>query len=166
MNTKVVVTATIIALMVVGVGGFLLFNQGEQAATTTDTTVENQTESGVNSQSTGDASSEQESITEHLEGANMGEVVDATDQERVEVSITDYKYEISELTISEGTTVVWVNDGNVAHDVTSDTDMTELGSQLLGNGETYEYTFNEAGEYLYHCSPHPFRMRAAITVVE
>lgn len=166
MSTKATVAIGAIVALVLGVAVILLLNSDERVADQASTTPDTQAETESSNQQTNDASQSQESISEHLEGANIGKTVDATDQERVEISITDYMYEITELTISEGTTVVWVNDGNGAHDVTSDTESTDLGSELLENGETYEYTFNEGGEYLYHCSPHPFRMRAAVTVVE
>lgn len=78
------------------------------------------------------------------------------------VFIDNYAYSPQELIISAGETVTWTNNSQVRHDVTSDTG-NELGSKLLSQGESYSHTFNEAGEYAYHCTPHPF-MKAKIIV--
>lgn len=166
MNGKVVGSIIAALIAVAAIAGIMVLSGSDATETSdnVDDTAQEQVQTEEEPQAQPEASPS--AIDEHLEGANLGETVDATGQERVEISITDYMYAITDLTISEGTTVVWTNDGGVAHDVTSDTDDTELGSPLLSSGETYEFTFDEAGEYLYHCSPHPFRMRAAITVVE
>src|SRR3989338_1937486 len=40
---------------------------------------------------------------------------------------------------------------------------SELGSSLLGQGETYSYTFSTPGIFNYHCAPHPY-MKGKIIV--
>lgn len=57
------------------------------------------------------------------------------------------------LNISVGTTVTWVNNDNVGHTVTSDTN--EFSSSILQPGESFEHTFGEAGTFPYHCEIHP-----------
>jgi len=78
------------------------------------------------------------------------------------VFIDNYAYSPQEIIISIGETVTWTNNSQVRHDITSDTG-NELGSKLLSQGDSYSHTFNEAGEYDYHCTPHPF-MKAKIIV--
>ncbi|HZD35746.1 MAG TPA: plastocyanin/azurin family copper-binding protein [Nitrososphaeraceae archaeon] len=69
---------------------------------------------------------------------------------------------------------VWTNDDSVPHTVTSDTgyvdpvngafnSMDTIG--LIPANEKYEFTFTEAGEYPYHCEPHPW-MTGKVTVSE
>ena len=66
------------------------------------------------------------------------------------------------LEIPVGTTVTWVNDDSVPHNVQS---MDELGSVTdvfnsppLNTGDRFEVTFEESGVYNYFCSFHPWRV--------
>lgn len=79
----------------------------------------------------------------------------------VEVEMTRLSFGEGELRIPVGTTVRWVNRDPVAHTSTSEEGV--WSSPLIGPGETFERTFDEAGEYRYHCIPHPF-MRAVVIV--
>lgn len=108
------------------------------------------------------------SDNEHLKGANIGDSVDATDQPSVNVEIDDFIYKTTRLTVSKGTTVIWTNVGRVQHDVTSTTNSPKQGlsSDLMRNGESYSFKFDEIGTYQYFCSPHPTQMRAVVEVVE
>jgi len=81
----------------------------------------------------------------------------------IEIDIERFAFETADLEIVEGTTVRWVNRDPVAH--TSTADDGRWGSALIGPGETFEVTFLRAGEYAYHCTPHPF-MEAVIRVVK
>jgi plastocyanin len=56
------------------------------------------------------------------------------------------------LTIAPGTTVVWVNNHADVHTVTSDTGLFDSGN--LSSGQTFEHTFDEPGEFPYHCQLH------------
>ena len=72
-------------------------------------------------------------------------------------------FAITRLTVRPGTTVIWVNEGNVAHTSTSDSEI--WSSPLLSRGESYSRVFNEVGEFPYFCEPHPF-MRGVVVVQE
>lgn len=70
--------------------------------------------------------------------------------------------------------VIWKNDDEVAHSVTSDNGYVDQinGSfnsidtiGLVTPGQTYEFTFTKVGTYAYHCEPHPW-MQAQIEVIE
>jgi plastocyanin len=80
----------------------------------------------------------------------------------IEIDIESFRFEEAYIEIPEGTTVRWVNRDPVAHTTTSDEG--RWGSPFIGPGETFEVTFLKAGEYAYHCAPHPF-MEAMIRVV-
>jgi plastocyanin len=89
----------------------------------------------------------------------------ASAQDKMTVSIQDFFFDPSQLTVAPGTTVTWVNKGQAPHTVTS-TDGKELDSATLQPGDTYTFTFkdDDAGEtYAYHCSIHP-QMTASVTV--
>ena len=57
------------------------------------------------------------------------------------------------LIVSIGTNVNWVNHNPDPQDVVSDTGLFDSGT--LANGQSYNYTFNQAGNYHYHSTIHP-----------
>lgn len=69
------------------------------------------------------------------------------------VTMANFTFSPSSMTVAVGDTVTWRNDDNVGHTVTSDTG-TELNSPLLGNGQSYQHVFGTAGTFPYHCSVH------------
>ncbi len=81
----------------------------------------------------------------------------------VEIHIEALKYGTDRLEIPVGTTVVWVNDDPVVHSSTSDDEVWD--SDLIQPGGRWARTFDEPGEFAYHCTPHPF-MKGVIVVME
>lgn len=76
--------------------------------------------------------------------------------EVVEIIVKDYEYQPAELTIAPGTTVRWVNQERRAnHDVYFPDE--DIGSPRFFPEESWERTFDEPGEYPYHCRPHEDR---------
>lgn len=73
----------------------------------------------------------------------------------------------SDATVSTGGTVTWSNDDSAAHTVTSGTPTDGpdgvFDSSIIMAGKTFEFTFEEAGEYDYFCVVHPW-MTGKITV--
>ena len=78
------------------------------------------------------------------------------------VSISNFAFSPSSLSINAGETVVWTNKDNVPHTVSSDSG-SELSSPTLSPGDTYSHTFGTAGSYSYHCNIHP-NMKGSIIV--
>jgi plastocyanin len=71
------------------------------------------------------------------------------------VSINNFAFNPTPITITADTTVTWKNDQDVTHTVTSDQgSMESFNSGDLAPGATYSHTFNTAGTYDYHCSIH------------
>ena len=64
-------------------------------------------------------------------------------------------------TVDVGTTVTAVNQDGVTHTWTSDDDVWNSGG--LSSGDSFEFTFDEPGEFSYFCSIHP-QMTGTITV--
>jgi plastocyanin len=79
-----------------------------------------------------------------------------------QVNIAHFAFTPQVLTVPVGTEVVWMNQDNVQHTVTSD-DETAFVSSLLGRGDTFLHRFDEAGIFPYHCSVHP-TMTAQVVV--
>jgi len=66
-----------------------------------------------------------------------------------------WRFEPAEVTVPVGSTVVWHNGGNQAHTVTAD-DGKSFDSPNVASGADYQFKFATAGDYAYHCSPHPW----------
>ena len=64
-------------------------------------------------------------------------------------------FEPSEVTVSAGDTVTFVNNELPPHNVMF-TDNPELshGDLMFSGGETFEVTFHQAGDYHFQCDPH------------
>ena len=78
------------------------------------------------------------------------------------IEINNFAYSPSSINIKTGDSVMWTNNDQAAHTITSDSG-TELNSQTLSTSQTYSNTFTETGTYNYHCSLHP-GMKAKIIV--
>ena len=76
-------------------------------------------------------------------------------------------YDPELLTIDSGTTVVWSNDDTTIHTVTAGTPEDgpsgTFDSDIIGAGESFEYTFTTSGIEDYYCIVHPW-MIGTITV--
>ncbi|MBA4410710.1 MAG: plastocyanin/azurin family copper-binding protein [Bacteroidota bacterium] len=73
------------------------------------------------------------------------------------VSVTNYVFTPSQLTINVGDKVIWTNTQG-SHNVNGTKTTFPSNPESFGNavsaGWTYEFTFNTAGTYDYHCNPH------------
>jgi plastocyanin len=78
------------------------------------------------------------------------------------VAVTDTGFEPANLTVHQGTTVVWAFGGKLPHTVTADDGSFDSG--VLDPGATFTFTFDELGEFGYTCVLHP-AMIGTITVV-
>jgi len=66
------------------------------------------------------------------------------------VSITSSGYSPASLTVTNGSTVTWTNNDNMAHTVT--TTEGSINSGDIAPGSSYSKTFTTAGTYTYHDS--------------
>ena len=82
--------------------------------------------------------------------------------QQVAVSIRDFAFSPTPITVAAGTTVTWTNEDSAAHTVTFD-DASVPSSEVLARGATFSITFATAGTYTYYCSIHP-SMRGTVTV--
>ncbi len=77
------------------------------------------------------------------------------------VEMRDFAFWPSDLTVSVGTRVTWVNRDDVPHDATADDGA--WGTQLLNKGDEASLTFDTPETFSYHCTIHP-QMKATLTV--
>lgn len=86
---------------------------------------------------------------------------------KVALDIKDFDFSNHKLRVKAGTTVTWTNRDSAHHDINPDQESPDfVGSgKLLAKGDSYSYTFQKAGTFAYHCTPHPY-MKASIEVVQ
>jgi len=104
------------------------------------------------------------STTTESGGGTTSAVVDTTAGESLEtasITIADFAFSTPD-SVSVGTTVEVTNEDSVSHTWTSDDDVFDSGS--LGQGDTFEFAFDEPGEYPFFCKFHPGQMVGSITV--
>jgi LPXTG-motif cell wall-anchored protein len=77
------------------------------------------------------------------------------------VTIADFSFSPASLTINQGDTVTWVNNGPTPHSATATGGSFNTG--ILKVGQSASHTFAQAGTYSYYCQPHPY-MKATIVV--
>lgn len=76
------------------------------------------------------------------------------------ITIANFAFTGAE-SVAVGATVTVTNEDDVSHTWTSEDDVFDSGS--LSQGESFQYTFEEAGEYSFVCTIHP-GMSGSITV--
>ena len=77
------------------------------------------------------------------------------------VVISNFAFEPNEVRVRPGARVTWVNCDADVHTSTSDNGV--WNSPNLEQGQTYTRSFDAAGTFAYHCTPHPF-MQAGVIV--
>ena len=78
------------------------------------------------------------------------------------VNIGDFFFSPDTVAVSVGDTVRWTHIGAFLHTTTSNTLIWDSGT--MNNGDTFEFQFNIAGSFPYHCSFHPTSMNGIINV--
>ncbi len=86
----------------------------------------------------------------------------------VTVDMQNFLFQPKELKVKKGTTVVFVNKDNAKHTATADDESWE--SKDIKAGETFSFTFNNAGTFPYYCEYHGDKggvdMSGVITVTD
>jgi plastocyanin len=70
------------------------------------------------------------------------------------VIIRGFAFEPAEVRVRAGERVTWINCDEESH--TSTADEGAWSSPLLPPGEAFTQEYEAAGEFPYHCEPHPF----------
>jgi plastocyanin len=100
---------------------------------------------------------------EHTEGISTQIAAAPTEA----ATIKTFQFQPKALEVRAGTTVIWTNDDNIEHTVTSGTADTPVGnfdSGGFGKGRSFSAVFNTPGEYTYFCAKHK-SMRGMVKVL-
>ncbi|MGH2588049.1 MAG: cupredoxin domain-containing protein, partial [Dehalococcoidia bacterium] len=76
------------------------------------------------------------------------------------VSIVDFAFQPATVTVPVGGTVTWTNTGNAPHTSTSTTGAWDSGR--LTTGQSFSFTFQQAGSFAYICTIHPQMMGTVV----
>lgn len=76
---------------------------------------------------------------------------DQTKNASVTINIQNFAFNPASVTISKGTTITWTNNDSAPHQIKSAT----FNSSQLSKGQTFSFTFNDAGTFDYSCAIHP-----------
>jgi plastocyanin len=148
---KNILGATVAIIAIIGIIGVVLANKSDSPGQNTTSNATQTDMSNMNMDST----------TEPQSGT--GEE-DLTGQTEVALDIKDFEFSKKNIKISKGTKVTWTNRDRDRHNAFSETDGGPKGD-LLGQGQTYDFTFDKVGTFNYKCEPHPY-MKGAVNVVE
>jgi LPXTG-motif cell wall-anchored protein len=77
------------------------------------------------------------------------------------VTIADFAFSPTTVTVNEGDTVTWTNNGPTPHSATASDGSFDTG--ILAKGQTGSHAFDVPGTYSYFCQPHPY-MKATVVV--
>ena len=69
------------------------------------------------------------------------------------VTISDFRFAPATVTVVEGDTVTWTNDGPTGHSATASNGEFDTG--IFPAGQSRSETFDTPGTYAYICTPHP-----------
>jgi LPXTG-motif cell wall-anchored protein len=84
--------------------------------------------------------------------AGRGALAAPEAQASATVEMQDFVFAPKTITIAAGTTVNWPNTGQAPHTSTSDTGLWDSGQKAAG--ESFSFTFREAGTFPYYCTLH------------
>ena len=68
------------------------------------------------------------------------------------ITIKDFAFSPSTITVKVGANVTWTNEDSASHQVKEDNGL--FLSSVLGNGQSFTYTFTTVGTYNYTCNIH------------
>jgi plastocyanin len=86
-------------------------------------------------------------------------------------AIVDFAFQPQRINVTTGTEVIWRNNGNTQHTVTSSpqTNITQTGTPLISSGplnpgQNFSYIFYKHGLYPIQCAFHPSTMNGLVNV--
>jgi plastocyanin len=69
------------------------------------------------------------------------------------VTIDNFAFAPADISIPVGTTMTWTNLQGARHTTTSDTGVWD--SDVMARDQSFAFTFDQAGDFAYHCDIHP-----------
>jgi plastocyanin len=110
-----------------------------------------------------DEATEEEAEEATEEAEETEEAEDGAATGGANVAIVDFTFDPANLEVAVGDTVTWTNADPTAHTATADDGSFDSGN--IDTDGTFEFTFEEAGEFTYICEIHT-QMTGTITVSE
>lgn len=147
MDRRLVTALVVIALLVIAGGAY--------AVVKNQPTASNQTTSNTNGMSSMPTNNTNNP-------SNKGSETPAASDK---VSIKNFAFSPASITVTKGTTVTWTNNDTTVHTVVETDGKDGPNSSDVKPGDSYTFTFSQAGTYQYHCSLHP-QMTGTVTVTE
>ena len=77
------------------------------------------------------------------------------------VTIADFSFSPGTITIDQGDTVTWTNNGPTPHSATANDGSFDTG--IFPAGQSRSHTFDQSGSFSYFCTPHPY-MKGTVVV--
>jgi plastocyanin len=77
----------------------------------------------------------------------------SADPQAASVRIENFVFAPRDVVVSPGATITWTNGDDIPHNLVSAEQ--RFRSPLLDTGESYSFTFEQPGTYVYFCSLHP-----------
>jgi amicyanin len=150
------VLGIIIAIVALtGITAIVVANSNDNVATST-----NQSQTSTDANESNDTNEESNHSETNKDSEQNAPVASTS------VTISNFAYNPSNITIKKGSTVTWTNNDSTQHDIHPDNPSDEFKqSSLLSKGDTYSVTFNTVGTFSYFCSPHDY-MKGSVTVNE
>ena len=74
--------------------------------------------------------------------------------DKYQIKIDNFSFAPATLTVPVGTTVTWVNQDDVPHNIRN-SEGNILRSPVMDTDQKFSYTFTKAGTYPYYCGIHP-----------
>lgn len=105
----------------------------------------------------------EEELNETIEPEEETEDINATEPEEnvLTIEIDNLTLSQKEVTIEKGTTIRWENKESNKHKLTI---YGLVQSPILYQGDSFEYTFDEEGKYIYICAIFKKQIRGTVTV--
>lgn len=147
---KIIIALVVLAIVGIGIY-YLVFNKNSAVAPAYTPPTSN------NDQVNNPAPAVQSSTTPALAAANP-----VSAPANVTVSIKNFSFNPSTVTVKTGTKVTWVNNDSFSHTITSDSGNL-LNSSAIAPGQSFSFTFANPGSATYHCSIHP-TMKGTVVV--
>lgn len=83
----------------------------------------------------------------------------------VKIKYHEITIEPDTLRVKVGSTIEWINEDPVEHNVTSASGPSKISSGNFGEGRTFRFTVTKPGVIHYRCTNHPATMNGTIEVV-
>jgi plastocyanin len=133
-------------------------NATKMNATTNTTGTTNATKMNVTTNATGVAATSQANVSQAQPAAATG----AGAVPPIMVEINRFLYNPDNITVTVGTTIVWVNYDRVTHTVTANDGSFDSGNIIPG--QKFSNTFTKVGSFNYHDKAYPY-MRGTVRVI-